>query len=102
MSGVALMVAVLIFRGLLADAHQGDDGSIPTIKDAAVPASRLLNRGHRLAGQPSEGADLLSERHRLGGKAPVLQRVPVALRSPTGGPVHAADARPPNGWRLAL
>jgi hypothetical protein len=62
----------------------------------------LFDRRHRLAGHPSEGADLSFQGERLGRVAPVLQGVPVALGSPASGPVHPADLRPPNRRRAAL
>ena len=63
-------------------------------------ASPLLDRGHRLAGQPGESDDLLSEGYRLGRGGSVLQGVPVALRSAASGTVHAADFVASNCWRV--
>jgi hypothetical protein len=61
----------------------------------------LLDRGHRLAGHPSEGTNFSFQGERIGREAPVLQSVPVALRSAASGPMHPADAMSPNGWRTA-
>jgi hypothetical protein len=57
----------------------------------------LLERPNRLAGHPSEGADLSFQGDRLGGEFPVLQGVPVALGSPATGPMHpeTLDPAPP-------
>ena len=67
-----------------------------------APVACLFDRPHRLAGHPSEGADLSLQGEHLGREVPMLQGVPVALGSPASGPVHPADARPPNRWRSAL
>jgi hypothetical protein len=62
----------------------------------------LLDGPHRLAGHPSEGADLSFQGDRLGGEAPMLKCVPIATGSPAAGPVHPADARSPHRRRSAL
>ena len=62
----------------------------------------LFDRGHRLSGHPGKGLNFSFQGERLGGKFSVLDGVPIASRSPAGGPVHPADARPPHGWRAAL
>jgi hypothetical protein len=54
----------------------------------------LLDSGHRLAGHPGEGGDLSLQGKGLSRVSAMLQGVPVAFGSPTGGPMHPADLRP--------
>jgi hypothetical protein len=61
----------------------------------------LLDRRECLAGHPGEGVNLLFDGQRLGREVAMLEGVPVALGSPASGPVHPADARPPNCRGLA-
>jgi len=78
------------------------DGTGVSLNERDPFRTALFNRGHRLAGHPGEGGDLLSEGYCLGCEAPMFQRVPIPLGRATTGPMHPADAMSPNGWRTAL
>ena len=61
-----------------------------------------LDHSNQLAGLPHQRGDHPPCLDRLGRASAVLQRVPVAFRSPAACPVHPADILSPNGGRLAL
>jgi hypothetical protein len=73
-----------------------------SIKVKCSPPLPLLDRPHRLAGHPSEGADLSFPGEPLACEVPMLQGVLVSLGSPATGPMHPADAMPPHRRRSAL
>ena len=54
----------------------------------------LFDRRHRLAGHPGEGGDLSFQGERLSRVSAVLQRVPVASKSPASGSMHPANSDP--------
>ena len=62
----------------------------------------LLDLCYCLASHSGERLNLSFQRERLGPESAVLQRVPIADRSPAARLVHPAYLSPPHGRRSAL